>query len=49
MAAGVGDSKKLGAPSQTTLDVYTDEDPAEMITAQEKFLDAVGLESGSVQ
>jgi hypothetical protein len=34
---------------QTTLDLYTDEDPDEMIAAQEKFLDAVGFESGSVQ
>ena len=34
---------------QTTLDLYTDEDPDEMIAAQEKFLEAVGFESGSVQ
>jgi integrase len=34
---------------QTTLDLYTDEDLDEMIAAQEKFLDAVGFESGSVQ
>jgi len=34
---------------QTTLDLYTDEDLEEMIAAQEKFLDAVGFESGSVQ
>jgi integrase len=34
---------------QTTLDLYTDEDHDEMIAAQEKFLDAVGFESGSVQ
>jgi len=33
----------------TTLDLYTDEDLDEMIAAQEKFLDAVGFESGSVQ
>jgi hypothetical protein len=32
-----------------TLDLYTDEDLDEMIAAQEKFLDAVGFESGSVQ
>jgi hypothetical protein len=30
-------------------DLYTDEDPDEMMAAQEKFLDAVGFESGSVQ
>ena len=35
--------------SQTTLDLYSDEDLDEMIAAQEKFLDAVGFESGSVQ
>jgi len=35
--------------TQTTLDLYTDEDFDEMIAAQEKFLDAVGFESGSVQ
>ena len=34
---------------QTTLDLYTDEDLVEMIGAQEKFLDAVGFEAGSVQ
>lgn len=34
---------------QTTLDLYTDEDLDEMIAAQEKFLDAMGFESGSVQ
>jgi integrase len=34
---------------QTTLDLYTQEDLDEMIAAQEKFLDAVGFESGSVQ
>jgi len=34
---------------QTTLDLYTDEDLDEMIAAQEKFLDAVGFEAGSVQ
>ncbi len=34
---------------QTTLDLYTDEDLDEMIAAQEKFLDAVGFESGRVQ
>ncbi len=34
---------------QTTLDLYTEEDLDEMIAAQEKFLDAVGFESGSVQ
>jgi hypothetical protein len=34
---------------QTTLDLYTDEDLDEMIAAQEKFLDAVGFKSGSVQ
>ena len=34
---------------QTTLDLYTDEDLDEMIAAQEKYLDAVGFESGSVQ
>ena len=34
---------------QTTLDLYADEDLDEMIAAQEKFLDAVGFESGSVQ
>jgi integrase len=34
---------------QTTLDLYTGEDLDEMIAAQEKFLDAVGFESGSVQ
>jgi integrase len=33
---------------QTTLDL-TDEDLDEMIAAQEKFLDDVGFESGSVQ
>jgi integrase len=34
---------------QTTLDLYTGEDLDEMIAAQEKFLDAVGFESGNVQ
>jgi integrase len=34
---------------QTTLDLYTDEDLDEVIAAQEKFLDAVGFEPGSVQ
>ena len=34
---------------QTTLDLYADEDLDEMIAGQEKFLDAVGFESGSVQ
>jgi integrase len=34
---------------QTTLDLYTDQDPDEMIAAQEKFLDAVGFKSESVQ
>ncbi|MGA9882137.1 MAG: site-specific integrase [Candidatus Acidiferrales bacterium] len=34
---------------QTTLDLYTDEDLDEMIAAQEKFLDAVGFGTGSVQ
>jgi site-specific recombinase XerC len=34
---------------QTTLDLYTDEDFDEMIRPQEKFLNAVGFESGSVQ
>ena len=34
---------------QSTLDLYTDEDLDEMIAAQEKFLNAVGLESGRVQ
>ena len=34
---------------QTTLDLYTDVDLDEMIAAQEKFLDAVGFGSGSVQ
>ena len=34
---------------QTTLDLYTDEDLDEMIAAQEKFLDAVGFDSGIVQ
>jgi len=34
---------------QTTLDLYADEDLDEMIAAQEKFLNAVGFESGSVQ
>jgi integrase len=34
---------------QTTLDLYTDEDLDEMIAAQEKFLDAVGFETGKVQ
>jgi hypothetical protein len=34
---------------QTTLDLYTDEDLDEMIAAQEKFRNALGFESGSVQ
>ena len=34
---------------QTTLDLYTDEGIDEIIAAQEKFLDAVGFEGGSVQ
>ena len=34
---------------QTVFDLYTDEDLDEMIAAQEKFLNAVGCESGSVQ
>jgi integrase len=34
---------------QTVFDLYTDEDPDEMIAAQEKFLNAVGFDSGSVQ
>ena len=29
--------------------LYTDEDLDEMIGAQEKFLDAVGFESGGIQ
>jgi hypothetical protein len=32
-----------------TLDLYTDEVLDEMIAAQQKFLDAVGFESGSFQ
>jgi len=35
--------------TRTTLDLYTDENLDEMIAAQEKSLDAVGFESGSVQ
>jgi len=34
---------------QTTLDLYVDEDLDEMIAAQEKFVDAVGIESKTVQ
>jgi len=34
---------------QTTLDLYADDEFAEMIAAQEKLLDAVGFEAGSVQ
>ena len=34
---------------QTTLDLYVDEDLDEMIAAQEKFLDAVGFETGNVE
>ena len=34
---------------QTTLDLYTDEDPDEMIAAQDKFLGAVGFERETVQ
>ena len=34
---------------QTTLDLYADEDLDEMIAAQEKYLDAVGFDSGSIQ
>jgi hypothetical protein len=33
---------------QTTLDLYTDEDLDEMIAAQEKYLDAVGFETGAL-
>jgi hypothetical protein len=33
---------------QTTLDLYTDEDPDEKIAAQDKFLDAVGSERETV-
>jgi len=33
---------------QTTLDLYADEDLDEMIAGQEKFLNAVGFESGSL-
>jgi integrase len=35
--------------TQTTLDLYTDEDLDEMIAAQEKFIDAVGFERETVQ
>ena len=41
--------KLHGEIIQTTLDLYTDEDLDEMIAAQEKFLDAVGFETGNVQ
>jgi len=34
---------------QTVFDLYTDEDLDEMIAAQEKYLDAVGFDCGSVQ
>jgi hypothetical protein len=34
---------------QTTLDLYVDEDLDKMIAAPEKFLDAVGFETGNVQ
>ena len=34
---------------QTTLDLYTDEDLDEMIAAQDKFIDAVGFETETVQ
>ena len=34
---------------QTTLDLYADEDLDEMISAQEKSLDAVGFEKEAVQ
>jgi hypothetical protein len=34
---------------QTTLDLHTDEDLDEMIAAQDKFVDAIGIESGNVQ
>jgi len=34
---------------QTTLDLYADENLDEMIADQEKFLDAVGFETGNVQ
>jgi hypothetical protein len=32
-----------------TLDLYTDEDLDEMIAAQDKYVDAVGIESETVQ
>jgi hypothetical protein len=38
-----------GFPDDHCSFVYTDDDLEEMIAAQEKFLDAVGFESGSVQ
>jgi hypothetical protein len=34
---------------RTTLDLYTDDNLDEMIAAQEKYLEAVGFESVSVQ
>ena len=34
---------------RTTLDLYPDEDLDEMIVAQDKFLDAVGVERETVQ
>lgn len=34
---------------QTVFDLYTDEDLDEMISAQDKFVDAVGIESEIVQ
>lgn len=34
---------------QTTLDLYVDEDLDEMIAAQEKFVDALGIESETIQ
>lgn len=34
---------------QTTLDLYVDEDLDEMIAAQEKFVDAVVIESKTVE
>lgn len=37
------------ASVQTVFDLYTQENVDEMIAAQEKFLDAVGFESGIVQ
>jgi hypothetical protein len=34
---------------QTTLDLYVGEDLDEMIAAQEKFVDAVGIEAKTIQ